>query len=139
MQFHSAQRSKHRLRVRRDLLLETVLRSVVRNSQAPTRVDIAEVVALLAQCANQIGYALKRLLKGTDIGDLRPDVDAYSRNFQIRLLSGLKSEGLRLGNRHAEFVLVQASRNIGMSFCRNIRIDSHRHRRTFLQSRSNLI
>ena len=88
-----------------------------------------------AQHADEIGHALQRLLKRADIGDLRPDVDAHSSHRQIRLLRRLRVERPRLGNRHAELVLMQSGRNIRMSFRRNVRIHPHRDRRPFLQSR----
>ena len=90
--------------------------------------------SLIAQHANQIGHAFERFLKCADIGNLRPDVYAHSGHFQITLLRSLGVERLRLGNRHAEFVLMQSGRNVGVSFRRDVWIDSHRYRCSFLQS-----
>src|ERR1039458_1420408 len=110
MQLQAAQRTKHRPRVRRNLFLKTLLRSLVGNPQAAAGVDVANVVPLFAQGADQIGHTLERLLKCTDIGNLRPDVDAHPGYFQIWLLRGLRVERPRLGNRYPELVLMQADR-----------------------------
>src|ERR1035437_8593511 len=75
MQLESAQRAKRSLRVRCNLFLKILLRSLVRNSKAAAGVDVANIVTLFAQHANQIRHAFERLLEGADIGDLRSDVD----------------------------------------------------------------
>src|SRR5208283_2364677 len=108
MQLQSPQRTQDCSCVRRNLFLKILPRSVIviGNSQPPTRVDITDVVALSAQCGDQNGHALERLLKGTYIGNLRPDVNAYSRHFQIRFLRGPCVERSRLRNGNAELVLM---------------------------------
>src|SRR5271165_1291468 len=115
MQFQSAQRSEYRPCVRRNLFLKTRLCSLVGNPQAPARIHIANIVPQSTQRSNQVSHALERLLKTTDIGNLRPDVNAHSSHFETWLKRGPSVERERLGNRHAELVLMQSSRNIGMS------------------------
>ncbi len=134
MQLESAQRAKHSLRVRCNLFLKILLRSLVRNSKAAAGVDVANIVTLFAQPANQIRHAFERLLEGADIGDLRSDVDADSGHFQIRLPRGRCIKRSRLRDRHAELVLMKSGRNIRMRFCRDVGIDPHRDRRWFFQS-----
>src|ERR1035438_1607667 len=134
MQLQSAQWTQHRFCVCSNLFLEILLRSLVRNPQSSTRVDITDVVPLFAQCGDQIGHVLERLLKGTHIGDLRANVNAYTSDLQIGTLPGLRVEHPGLGNRYAELVLMQAGRNVRMSFRRDVGIYPYCNRASLLES-----
>src|SRR5271168_3075918 len=106
MQLQPAQWSEYGFSVCGNLFLKTPLRSFIGNSQAAASVDVANVVAPLAECTNEISYALKRGQKRTDISDLRTDVDTHSRHHQIRLLRREGIELPRFGNRDAELMLM---------------------------------
>src|SRR5450755_2380566 len=80
----------------------------VRDPQSPSCIDVADVMSLLAQGANQGSDAIHGLAEGTDVNDLRSDVNAHASSYQMARLRTLAIELGRLAHGHSEFVFVQA-------------------------------
>src|ERR1035438_7300702 len=80
----------------------------VRDSQASTGIDVADVVPVVAQDADEGGDALHGLTERSDIDDLRADVNADACGFQLTRLGTLAIEFWRLAHGNAEFVFVQS-------------------------------
>ena len=66
---------------------------------------------------------------GATIGDLGADVHAHAAHLQIARRGRFGVERPRVADGHAELVLMQSRRNVGMSFSRDIGIHAQRDRR----------
>lgn len=63
MKFQTAQRSEHRPSISRNLLFETTLQSLVGDSQTTAGIEIANVVSLRAQFADEVSHTFQRRSK----------------------------------------------------------------------------
>src|ERR1700690_3290489 len=124
MNVEFAQRIEHTLGVGGELFVKRLGRWLVGNSEATSGVDVFNVVSRDAWFSDEVRDGAERLVEGSERSDLRADVDADSGDAEIGVPGGLGVEAMRLGNRHSEFVLVQAGRDIRMRFRRDIGIDA---------------
>src|SRR6202158_5427762 len=81
-----------------------------------------------AQFAHQIAPPRHGLAERGDIRTLRANVDAYPAHFEITRPRRVSVERPRVADGHAEFMLAQSRRDIGMSFGGDVGIHSQRDR-----------
>src|SRR5919109_570508 len=137
MNFQSAKWTADSLGVSRHLCVEfRQLGIVVGNPQATPGVHVFDGIPITAQLPNQSRDTLHSFRKRLGAGNLRADMHADSRNFQMPAGGCAGIELPRLLYRYAEFVLVEPGGDVWMSLCRNLRIDPQCDPGLLLQPRS---
>src|SRR5579863_1550044 len=92
MNLQAAQRSDYSSSVTRNRIKKIRILILIIDAQAAARIDVVDLVSIGAQLANQGGDAIDSLCEGCSIGNLRADVNADARYFQITRGGGLGIE-----------------------------------------------
>src|SRR5664279_1011948 len=109
MNTEAFQRTNNRRRVRLHpggKIQFSILR--VRDPQSTSCIDVADVMSLLAQDANQGSDAVHGFAEGIDVNDLRTDVNADASGFQVARRCALAIELRSFANGHSKFMFVQS-------------------------------
>src|SRR5271165_1014611 len=94
----------------------------VGNPQTTAGIDVANVVSVVPQGANQESHACHGLAERSDVNDLRADMDTDAGGLQAAGRRYLAIELGRFAHGHSEFMLMQAGRDVGVSFGVNVGI-----------------
>src|SRR3974390_3622833 len=97
----------------------------IRNPEAATGIDVTNLMTIAAQGFYEGSDPLHGLAERTDVGDLRTNVHAYPGSPQVARVRTQTIECGRLAHGDAEFVLVQASRNIGGRLSGQLGVNPH--------------
>ena len=112
--------------------------TVVIDAQAAAKVQVVDGDACGLDLLNQIQHLVQSVQVRFAGGDLRTDVAVDAHHFQARqrrsVLVGLQGALMR----HAEFVALEARRNIGVGFRVHIGIDADADRRHFAAGQCHL-